>query len=89
MLAARKAGEILKELERGHGPGRGKTSANIADVSLSPYSKTLKDSSIPERTGRYWQKLASVPEETVSKYVSEVSKAGGEISTSGLGLFLR
>jgi hypothetical protein len=84
LLAARKAGEILRQLERKQGHRTDKLPANFAESSQSDYSKVLKESAIPERTGQYWQKLAAIPQETVTKYVSEVSKAGGEISTSGL-----
>lgn len=86
LLAARKAGEIFKELERsknGDNSTGMRTGANITPVE-APYSKALKISSVPIRTAQYWQKLATIPQEAVSKYIFDVSEAGGTVSTSGL-----
>jgi N6-adenosine-specific RNA methylase IME4 len=84
LLAARKAGEILKQLERNPGPGRGnKTSASVA--VLSEYRQTLRDTATAERTAQHWQKLAAIPDPVAQEYIATVRKAGsGEITAAGL-----
>ena len=52
--AERKAGEFLKRLERGAGPGRGKRNSNVENV-LSEYSDVLKEYAIPTTSAHRWQ----------------------------------
>lgn len=57
--AERKAGEMLKQLERG------KTGPKQLPDSLSgnsAYRETIKENEIPERTAERWQQLAEMPE---------------------------
>jgi hypothetical protein len=61
LRAERKAGEMLQELERGHGPGRGKTNSSVENV-LSPYSTVLTESAIAPTTAHRWQQVASLPD---------------------------
>jgi len=61
LLAARKAGEILKQLERAPRGGKGGTiPAKVA--GMSDYATALKDTDTPERTAERWQELAEIPE---------------------------
>lgn len=87
LLAARKAGEILKQLERSPGgepaKKRHSTPAMLAAVE-SEYSKALKESGTSERTAQYWQRLAAVPATTYEKHVRETEEIKGEITAAGL-----
>ena len=81
-LAAGKAGEILKQLERGK-TGPKELSASVADKS--EYTRTLEETGTAERTARYWQKISEVPEESRSAYFARVQSAdNGEITVAGL-----
>jgi hypothetical protein len=86
LLAARRAGELLGQLEKSKGgePTKKKSTPATAAPVESAYSKALKETDTSERTAQYWQKLSRVPEDTAAKYVEDVTKAGGEISSSGL-----
>src|SRR2546427_4216776 len=84
LLAACKAGEILGQLEKTP-PGGDRRSNQAASVAAcSAYAQALQDTATPERTARYWQELSSVPEEKRTEYITSTSKAGGEITASGL-----
>lgn len=79
LLAARKAGSILKKLQK----TRPQSAAKVAGDS--EYGKALKDTDTRERTARYWQKLADVPERIAKQYFVKVLKTErGEISAAGL-----
>jgi 1-aminocyclopropane-1-carboxylate deaminase/D-cysteine desulfhydrase-like pyridoxal-dependent ACC family enzyme len=79
LLAARKAGAILKQLQKTRPQSAAKSAGD------SEYRKALKDTDTRERTARYWQQLADVPELVVKKYFNEVRKTEkGEISAAGL-----
>jgi hypothetical protein len=80
LLAARKAGEILTDLERAPA-GRPKIGAGIAPIS--PYQKTIEETQTPERTAQRWQELAAVPQETFTKYLESV-RPTEDISAAGL-----
>lgn len=60
LLASRKAGEILKQLERDTPKQAGAKKGAASVAGASEYAKTLKETNTPERTAQYWQKLASV-----------------------------
>jgi hypothetical protein len=83
VLAACKAGEILKQLGRNQGERTDKLPANVAGGS--EYSKTLEETGTAERTAQYWQKIAEVPEDSRSAYFARVQNAdNGEITVAGL-----
>jgi len=84
LLASRKAGELLKQLQKSKGGEHThRTAASVAGVS--EYRKALKDTDTPERTAQHWQKLSGVPEADVQKYVATVRKKhSGEITAAGL-----
>ncbi len=81
LLAARKAGEILQNLEKKKSSG---VAASVAGTS--EYAKTLEATATPERTAERWQELAAVPQEKFTAYVESAQKYGGDISAAG---FLR
>jgi hypothetical protein len=79
--ASRRAGEILKQLERGK-TGPKELSATLA--GNSEYTQTLKDTATPERTAQRWQTLADIPEETFSEYIQQSKDLDTEITQAGL-----
>ena len=84
LLASRKAGEILSQLERSDG-GRPKqkTRDNVSPVSR--YRQTLQETSTSVRTAQRWQELAKVPHATVRDFINETKcNPDLEISLSGL-----
>ena len=83
LLAAQKAGAILKQLRRGK-PGPKGLPARLA--ANSEYSQTLKETNTPERTAQYWQELAGVPEPTVQKYIELVRQAEKPTDITAAGL---
>jgi hypothetical protein len=78
LLAARKAGEILKQLEK----TPKQSAASVAGDS--EYRKTLKDTGTKERTAQHWQKLAEVPQPTFQKYISNAEERQEDITAAGL-----
>ena len=83
LSAERKAGEILAQLQRSSGGRPEKTAASFAGVS--EYQKALEETDTPERTARYWQEVAAIPEETVKCYVTKArSDDKNPVTTSGL-----
>jgi hypothetical protein len=84
LLASRKAGEILSQLERSDGgrPKR-KTRDNVSPVSR--YRQTLQETNTSVRMAQRWQELAKVPYTTVRDFINETKfNPDLEISASGL-----
>jgi hypothetical protein len=77
LLAARKAGEILSQLQK----TPKQSAASVAGDS--EYRKTLEDTATPERTAQRWQAIAAIPPETFTKYITSV-KPTEDISAAGL-----
>jgi hypothetical protein len=83
LSAERKAGGILARLQKSSGGRPEKTAASFAGVS--EYQKTLEETDTPTRTARYWQEVASIPEETVKSYVTKAKLDDkNPVTTSGL-----
>src|SRR6266576_1052586 len=83
LLASRKAGGLLAQLEKKPGQRTDKPAASVAGGS--DYKKTLEETNTPERTAQYWQKLSRIPEETFTQYIEETKTVNnGEISAFGL-----
>lgn len=81
--AERKAGEMLRQLERGSGPGRGnKTNSNMENV-LSEYREVLTDNEIPNTTAHRWQQLAEMPEQVFEQHIEE-TRGERPITTNGI-----
>lgn len=84
--AERKAGEFLKQLERGKGGGDKKSknhSALIGMGDFSPYREVLEELEIPHTTSHRWQAMAEMPEK-VFESVLENLRGEKPITTSGL-----
>jgi hypothetical protein len=79
LLAAYKAGTILKQLPRA------KPKAKGGRVKDSDYWRTLHETNTPYRTAQRWQAIAAVTEESLGRYFAYArKKESGEISVAGL-----
>lgn len=79
VLAAYKAGAILKELPRA------KPKAKGGRVKDSEYWRTLKETNTPYRTAQRWQAMTAVTEDSLERYFAFARKTkSGEISVAGL-----
>ncbi len=79
LIASHKAGGILKELPRAKPKAKG---GRFRD---SEYQRTLNEARVSYRTAQHWQKLASVPEEDVKRYIDVVRKSEkDDITAAGL-----
>jgi hypothetical protein len=86
LLAEHRAGEVLRQLERGKPGPKGKLSPSIGDNS--EYARALAETNTPSSTARYWQKVAELPKTAIEKYVRKVNETdGAEITTRGLFSF--
>ena len=85
ILARRKAGEFLAQLERGSGNQYTQESAmsNVGH-SKSDYSETLQDAEISRQDANRWQQVASVPEETFKEFIEQTKADGKELTTAGV-----
>jgi hypothetical protein len=83
LLAERKAGQLLKQLDRA------KPKPTGGRVRNSEYNQALKDSKIGERTAQRWQELADVPEMKIKEYVAHVrGTETGAVTRQGLNKFI-
>jgi N6-adenosine-specific RNA methylase IME4 len=83
LLAERKAGELLKQLERdpvSHGGSRRPTSG----TEPSEYRTVLDDSQTTRQDAGRWQRVADMPEAAFVEYIAETKAAGKELSTAGV-----
>jgi N6-adenosine-specific RNA methylase IME4 len=85
ILARRKAGEFLAQLERGIENQYTKQSA-ISNVgnSKSDYKETIQESGISYQDANRWQQVAAVPEETFKDFIEQTKEAGKELTTNGV-----
>lgn len=58
--AERRAGQLLKEMERGE-PGRPEKNGVHAEPNLSPYQEAKQEANISDTQAKRWQKLAEIP----------------------------
>jgi len=92
LMAERKAGQILGEMERGQGKGGGgdkrskvakeTTLSNAGQSDPSPYSATLESVGASRQDANRWQKAAEIPEEKFQQYVAQTNDARDEITTT-------
>ena len=83
LLADRKAGELLKQLERSQGGRPEKTLPHSQTVSA--YRRVLAETNTSDNTAATWQKLAAIPEAKVRDYLATVRGSDdAEVSTRGL-----
>jgi hypothetical protein len=84
LLASRKAGEILSQLEKT--PKQSAAKKSPVNMSAdSEYRKTLQETGTSERTAQRWQELSKVPDSVVADYVQE-SKVNTDVEISAAGL---
>jgi N6-adenosine-specific RNA methylase IME4 len=77
--AERKAGELLKQLER----GKGGNPNLLQVVTSSPYSEVLEEQGINRTTVHRWQQLAEMPELVFEQHLEE-TRGERPITTSGI-----
>ena len=85
LLAERKAGEKLRELERDQGragvPKRSRTSEDVR----SPYAAALDESGTSYQQANVWQRVADVPEDDFAQYLAKPEQDESiELTTHGL-----
>jgi hypothetical protein len=86
LLADHKAGELMKQLQKSKGGDSKHAAASVAGAS--EYAQVLEETRTPDRTARFWQKVAELPSTAVQKYVAHVQATeGAEITTKGLFSF--
>lgn len=81
ILARRKAGEYLSQLERKQGE---RNDITLSNVGQSEYSTTLEESGITRQDANRWMQVASVPEEQFREYIEDTKQAGKELATSSV-----
>ena len=82
ILARRKAGEFLAQLDRNQGTRTDLTSSNVG--RSSDYSETLQDAAITRQDANRWQQVAAVPEETFKEFIERTKSEGKELTTNGV-----
>lgn len=82
LRAERKAGEMLKQLERGK-PGV-KNELHSTLECNSEYREVLEDQAIPNTTAHRWQTVAAIPKETFERHIANTVEAHEELTTAGL-----
>lgn len=82
ILARRKAGEFLAQLERGQGNRNDLTFTNVG--KSSNYKEIIEDSDISYQDANRWQQVAAVPEQTFKEFIEQTKEAGKELTTNGV-----
>lgn len=82
ILARRKAGEYLSQLERDKPFPGSSTTPNVGNGSQ--YTKTLEESGITTQDASRWMQVASVPEEQFKEYIEDTKDSGRELTTSAV-----
>jgi hypothetical protein len=83
LLASRRAGEILSQLEKTPKQNAAKKSTDTV-TGDSEYRKTLNETETDERTAERWQKLAAIPQPTVDNYINAAREKKQAITAAGL-----
>ena len=76
LRAERKAGEILRGMEKAKPPGK--------KIGVEPLPNSLNSLGITKTQSSRWQRAAIVPDEQFREYVKSANDKGREITTSGL-----
>lgn len=88
LRAERKAGELLQQLERAPGPGRGNTEEKIFQAGKSfqesEYRTVLTENDIAPTTAHRWQTVATVPDEIFEEHVVTVQQEQRELTSAGV-----
>lgn len=83
LWAQRKAGEFLRQLERGKA-GQPKKNCTQAEYNSSPFRQAVEDAGLEKNEVRRFQLVAAVLESEFLAYLEEKKKAGGEITQAEL-----
>jgi hypothetical protein len=83
LLAQRKAGEILSQLQKDTKREAGKKAHDTVSPA-SPYAKALEETQTPVKQAQRWQKLATIPQHAFERYVAQSREAKSDITAVGL-----
>lgn len=81
LRAERKAGELLKQVER-------KYVGTIEGTDVPKQEKTLPEG-ISKKQSHHWQQMASIPEKKFEEYINEVKDANEELTTKSVISFAK
>lgn len=93
LRAERRAGELLREVERAPRAGAGRPqqigvqpeSQFVTEAPVAtPYQRALTAASIKPSTARRWQNEASVPETVFEAHVADAKKRGHELTSTSV-----
>lgn len=84
MIAKRKAGEYLAQLERNEHKFNQYNADTKLGNSTSEYKEALDTSGVSYQDAGRWMQLASVPENQFNEYIEDTKQAGKEITTSAV-----
>jgi len=82
LLAKRKAGVFLGQLEKNEGKVNRFNSDSMRG-NTSQFAEAVKDADISPQDAARWQLIASVPEEKFQEFVNETKEAGKELTQAG------
>jgi N6-adenosine-specific RNA methylase IME4 len=83
LRAARKAGDMLAQVEREPGKRTDMQPRNSV-LQGSPYSALLKENKIDRMTAQRWQQMATLPEELFEAHRCQVVSEGKELTSTGV-----
>lgn len=87
LSAERRAGELLRQLDRDERAGAGRPSKIAPDVGHnfkpSEYATVLTDTGTTRQDASRWQRIADMPEPAFVEYIAETKAAGKELTTTG------
>lgn len=85
LRAERKAGELLQQLERGHGNRFTVEDSRLeSSTNGSEYRTVLTENDIAPTTAHRWQTVATVPDEVFEEHVAVVQQEQRELTSAGL-----
>jgi N6-adenosine-specific RNA methylase IME4 len=80
--AERRAGELLKEMERDPISKGGKRSVFQPETPKSEYSKAIDDAKLSRSTAYRWQTIAELPEDDFEREIAETKNNSNELTSS-------
>jgi 16S rRNA G966 N2-methylase RsmD len=81
LKAERKAGELLKQLDKGVG---GRVNSGTRARVDSEYKETLDENEISRRKANRWQDMAEIPQDRFDDYIEATKSAKDELSQAGV-----
>jgi len=83
LRAQRKAGELLKEMEKNKGGKPEQQTYQSQDETSKTHPK-LKDLGVNKTQSYRWQKIADVPQETFEEHINQTKSKSNELTTSSV-----